>query len=213
MLEGLKDDVLMVNDPVGIRNGHSKLQTLRFPEYCPSQMIASNKKQVKRFLEKHGDIIMKPINSMGGRGVVRLKKGEQNLNSLSETMFKVFEGQLLLQSYIEDAHLGEKRVFIFNGEPHAAIIKKPKDGDFRGNITAGASISECELTDHEKDVCQNLKPYLLENGLLFVGVDFLGGYILEINSISPGAISWANQVLQTPLEKTFWDVLTPLIKG
>ncbi|MBK66748.1 MAG: glutathione synthase [Rickettsiales bacterium] len=213
ILEALRDKVFMVNDPVGIRNGHSKLQTLRFPQFLPTQMIAANKKQVRRFLDKHEDIIMKPINSMGGQGVIRLKKGETNLNSLIETMLRLYDGQLMLQTYIEDAHLGEKRIFLFNGEPYAAIVKKPKEGDFRGNISAGATLEEANLTAREKEICETLKPYLLENRLFYVGLDVLGGYILEINSISPGAISWANQILDTPLEKTFWDVLIPLIKS
>lgn len=207
MFEKLAGKVLMVNDPVGIRNGHSKLQTFRFPQYLVPQMIASNKNHIRSFLAKHKDVILKPLHGMGGKGVMRLSENYPNLNSLVETMLHSYGGQLLVQKYIAEASQGEKRIFLFDGDVHAAILKKPKEGDFRGNITAGASLEQVALSKRDHEICDVLKPYLKENGLFFVGLDLIGPYITEINSISPGAVSWANKVLDFPLEKAFWDAV------
>ncbi len=213
LLELLENDILMINKPSAIRNGHSKLQTLVFPQYAPGQLISSSIQSLMSFVEKNHDVIVKPLNGMGGSGVSRVKAGDKNLKSLLQTMVVAYGAPLVAQKFIVDADKGEKRIFLFNGEVCGAIVKKPSKDDFRGNITAGATIEKAALSEKELEICAYLKPYLLEKGLFFVGLDTIGDYLIEINSISPGAISLANTVLDEPLEGVFWDSVEKKLAG
>ncbi len=213
LLELLENDVLMINAPRAIRNGHSKLQTLKFPQFLPEQLIASNIDQISKFIEKHKDIIVKPLNGMGGSGVVRLKPGDKTTKSLLQTMERAYGYPLIAQKFIKESVEGEKRIFLFDGDICGAIVKKPAKDDFRGNITAGATIKKAILSETDKEICETLKPYLKERGLFFVGLDLIGPYLIEINSISPGAISLANTVLKQPLEEIFWDKIERKLKA
>ena len=207
MLDLLRDDVVMINDPMFMRNSHSKLQALQFSQFMVPTLIASDKAAVKRFFEAHQDIILKPVHGMGGQGVVRMKDGKDpNFNSLVDTMLKAYGGHVMAQQYIQGADQGEKRIILFDGDVYGAIIKKAATGDFRGNISAGATFEKTDLTDREKEIVAALKPYIQERNLFFVGLDVINGHVIEINSISPGALSWANMVYDTPFERIFWDV-------
>lgn len=213
LLELLEEEVLMINPPRAIRNGHSKLQTLKFPQFLPEQLIASNVDQISKFINTHGDIIVKPLNGMGGSGVVRLRPGDKTAKSLLQTMERAYGYPLIAQKFIEESAMGEKRIFLFDGDVCGAIVKKPAKDDFRGNISAGATIKQATLSDQDKEICETIKPYLKERGLFFVGLDIIGPYLIEMNSISPGAISLANTVLKKRLEVVFWDKIQRKLKA
>lgn len=207
MLDLLRDDVVLVNDPMFMRNSHSKLQALQFSDFMVPTLIASDKAMVKRFYDKHNDIILKPVHGMGGQGVVRMTGGKDpNFNSLVDTMLKAYGGHVMAQQYIKGAEKGEKRVILFDGDVYGAILKKPAAGDFRGNISAGATFEKTDLSAREQEIVAALKPYINERNLFFVGLDLIDGYVTEINSVSPGALTWANTVYDTPFERIFWDV-------
>lgn len=203
----LSDDVLMVNHPKSIRSAHSKLQTLLFKEFIPETIIARNDATILSFINTHKTVVLKPVDGMGGRGVSKLTHDDPNLKSLIETTRKAHGDYVIVQEYIEDAVEGEKRIFIFDGKPMAAIKKVPKKGDFRANITAGAGYERAELTAHDRKICDALSDYILKQKLFFVGLDIIGDKLIEINATSPGAISWANTVHDIPLETVFFDVL------
>ncbi len=207
LLELLGDDVLMINHPRSIRSAHSKLQTLLFKELIPETIITRNDAVIVDFVNRHKVAVLKPVDGMGGRGVSKIVHDDPNLKSLIETTRKAYGDYVMVQAFIEDASEGEKRIFLFDGNPVAAIKKVPKDGDFRANITAGAGYQKATLNAHDLKICEALKDYIIEQKLFFVGLDIIGDKLIEINATSAGAISWANTVHDTPLEQTFFDVL------
>lgn len=207
LLELLSGKVKMINHPRSMRSSHSKLQTTRFSQFIAPTLIAFNRTMVIEFIDEYQDVIIKPVNGMGGTGIVHLTGRDKNLNSLVDTMLLAYGGQLIVQKYIKEIEEhGDKRIIMFDGEPYGAIVKKAAQGDFRANLSAGATYEKAELNARDKEICATLKPYIRESELFFVGLDIIGGYVTEINSTSPGALSWANQVYDTPFEKIFWDV-------
>lgn len=208
LFELLEKDVFLLNNPRAVRSSHSKLLTLRYPQYIAPTLVCFHKDHVLRFLDKYKDIILKPLSGLGGQGILRLKEGDKNTNSLIDTMFMAYDGQLMAQKYLPEAETeGDKRIILFDGKPYGAILRTPAAGDFRSNITAGGSFVKSELTEREKEICEHLGPYLREQGLFFVGLDIIGGYITEINATSPGAIGPANKSYGIKFEEIFWDVL------
>ncbi len=207
LLELLDGKVKMVNHPRSMRSSHSKLQTTRYAQFLTPTLIAFNRVMILEFIEEYQNVIIKPVNGMGGKGIVHLNGKDKNLNSLIDTMLLAYGGQLIVQKYIKDIEeTGDKRIILFDGDPVGAITKKAAQGDFRANLSAGATYEKAELSDRDREICAALKPYIQEKELFFVGLDVIGGLVTEINSISPGALSWANQVYDTPFEKIFWDV-------
>ncbi len=208
LLDLLRDDVFLLNDPVAVRNSHSKLLALRYPQYIAPTLVCFNREHVLNFLGQYKDIILKPLSGLGGQGILRLKEGDKNTNSLIDTMFMAYNGQLMAQKYLSAAETeGDKRIIMFDGKPYGAILRKPAADDFRSNITAGGTFVKAELSDREKEICDVVGPYLRDRGLFFVGLDIIGGYITEINATSPGAIGPANKSYGIKFEEIFWDVL------
>ena len=210
MLESLEQTgkTLFVNSPRGIRNSHSKLLTLKFPDFIAPTLISSSLEEIISFIDKYKKCVIKPLDGRGGQGILILESGDTNLNSLIEMMLTAYSKSVMVQKYLpEAASEGDKRIIMFDGEPVGAILRKAADGDFRSNISAGASFVKSELTDREKEMCEALKPYLLENGLFFVGLDVIGGCITEINATSPGMLAPANIAYGMKFEELFWDKL------
>lgn len=205
-LEGGK--TVFINKPSAIRNAHSKLLTLKYPDFIAPTMISSSKTEILNFINKYGKAVIKPLDARGGQGILILEANDTNLNSLIDMMIAAYKGCVMIQKFLPEAVTqGDKRIILFDGEPVGAILRKAAEGDFRSNISAGASFVRSELTEREKEICEAIKPYLQENGLFFVGLDVIGGCITEINATSPGMLAPANAAYGIKFEEIFWDKL------
>ena len=149
-------------------------------------MVTSNYKLIKEFIETHLDTVIKPLDGMGGSSVFRVKRHDLNINVILETITNYAVTKVMVQKYIPDIKEGDKRILLVDGHPmQAAIARVPAEGEFRGNLAAGAKAVVKSLTTKDKWICDQVKPHLERLGLVLVGLDIIGEYLTEINITSP----------------------------
>jgi glutathione synthase len=179
---------LILNSPHGIRTANEKLYALQFAQFMPETIVSSSKKVLRDFVAAKGQAILKPIDGKGGEGILFAKDGDRNLNSMIEISTKFGREPIVAQVFIPEASLGDKRIILLDGEPIGAVNRIPASDEIRGNMAAGGSVAKTEITDREKEICARIAPVLRRDGLLFVGIDVIGGYLTEINVTSPTGI-------------------------
>ncbi|MDO6481301.1 glutathione synthase [Shimia thalassica] len=188
LLDRLKPETLVVNDPFWVRNYPEKLLVLDFPDLTPPTTIARNLDTIKAFKEKHGDVILKPLYGNGGAGVFRLDANDRNLTSLHELFTGFSREPLIVQKFLPDVSNGDKRVILVDGEPVGAINRVPAAGETRSNMHVGGRPEKIGLTERDLEICAAIGPLLKEKGQVFVGIDVIGDYLTEINVTSPTGI-------------------------
>ncbi len=188
MLDRLKGQTLVVNDPFWVRNNPEKLLVLDFPDLTPPTTIARDLSVLRDFKDRLGDIILKPLYGNGGAGVFRLPESDRNLNSLHELFTGMNREPLIAQKYLPDVALGDKRIILVDGVPAGAINRVPAAGETRSNLHVGGRAEKIGLTAREHEICAAIGPRLKEMGQVFVGIDVIGGYLTEINVTSPTGI-------------------------
>lgn len=205
LIEGGRTKVL--NDPKGIRESNEKLYTLYFPEWIPESIVSKDIPQLNRFLsDVGGEMVVKPLDGHGGEGVFFVKEGDRNANVILESITDFGRRYVLAQKFIERVSEGDKRIILLNGEPLGAVLRVPKPGgEFRCNFHSGGSPAKSALTDREREICKTLGPRLREDGLYFVGIDVIGGYVTEINTTSPTGVQEINRLDGVKLEKDVID--------
>lgn len=181
--------LVLINKPSSIRDCNEKLFTAWFPQCCPETLVTKSSDQIKKFLLEQKEIILKPLDGMGGESIFYLHEGCKNKNVILETITKKQTEYIMAQAYLPEAKLGDKRITLINGEPvsHAVLRTPPKD-DIRGNIAVGGTTSIVPLTDRDRWLCAQVGPVLKAKGLYWVGLDIIGDYITEINVTSPTCI-------------------------
>ena len=182
--------VLMVNKPQSLRDANEKLSTSWFPQCCTPVLVSRSMPDLRDFIAEHQDVIVKPLDQMGGASIFRLQPDDQNLSVVLENMTQFGKQSIMAQKYIpEIVDAGDKRILIVDGEavPYA-LARIPKAGETRGNLAAGGSGVGVELTDRDKWICQQVGQTLKDKGLIFVGLDVIGDYLTEINVTSPTCI-------------------------
>lgn len=207
LLERVADRVLVVNDPSAVRNAPEKLFATEFPEFMPPTLITRDIQAVKAFRERYEDVILKPLYGNGGSGVFHLKPGDSNLTSLMETFERLSNEPLMIQRYQPEIRQGDKRIILIEGEPVGAVNRMPGHGEARANFHAGGSAAKTDLTPRDKEICAAIGETLREQGLIFVGIDVIGGYLTEINVTSPTGIHEINRLNGVKLESEFWDAV------
>ena len=181
--------VLVVNKPQSLRDANEKLFTAWFPQCCSPTLVTSQTQRIRDFLTEHGDIIVKPLDGMGGASIFRLKAQDHNLGVVLETMTDHGKKLTMAQRYLAEIKQGDKRILIINGKPVPyGLARIPAAGETRGNLAAGGTGAGRELTDREYWLCEQIGPVLVEKGLLFVGLDVIGDYVTEINVTSPTCV-------------------------
>lgn len=203
-LDSVKDDVFIVNSLEGMREANNKLYTAAFGDahsnIIPNTHVSKNKKYlIKQIRDSKADkMILKPLNGYGGSGVILIEKSAMsNINSLLDFYISNSDGSsnyVILQDYIEGADQGDVRILLLNGEPIGAMRRIPGSDDHRSNVSAGGSIAKHILSKEEKDLCKQIGPKLVKDGLYFVGIDVIGGKLVEVNVMSPGGITYINKV-------------------
>ena len=180
---------LVVNSPAAIRNASEKLYTAWFSQCCPPTRVSRDAVRLKEFLAEHGDIIVKPLDGMGGASVFRIQENDPNLNVILETITGNGDTSAMAQRYIPEITEGDKRILMINGEPFPhALARIPASGETRGNLAAGGRGEGVDLSRRDHWICDQVGPALREQGLMFVGLDVIGDYLTEINVTSPTCI-------------------------
>lgn len=190
LLELARDQgVLVINDPAALRDVNEKLFISHFPECTAPMMVARRAKHILTFLDEHKDIIIKPLDGMGGASIFRVRQHDRNTNVIIETLTKNGRLHVMAQRFIPEIADGDKRILIIDGRPIPyALARIPKIGENRGNLAAGGRAKGVVLTDADRNICDRLAPTLREKGLLFVGIDVIGDCLTEINVTSPTCI-------------------------
>jgi len=207
ILEHVHPKTLVVNDPAAVRNAPEKIFLTRFPDLMPPTLITSNRRDVIAFREEHKDIIVKPLYGNGGAGVFRIRQDDQNLSSLIEIFQKFYPEPFIVQQYLSDVTKGDKRIILVDGEAVGAINRVPQAGEVRSNMHVGGEAKKTELTDRERQICDEIGPTLREQGLLFVGIDVIGDYLTEINVTSPTGIQEIQHFDGTDISALLWDAI------
>ncbi|QQA42332.1 glutathione synthase [Pelagovum pacificum] len=207
LLDRLAETTLVVNDPFWVRNYPEKLLVLNFPDLTPPTMIARDLAELRRFRERHGDIILKPLYGNGGAGVFKLNKDDGNLASLHE-LFSTFSREpLIAQKFLPAVSKGDKRVILVDGEPIGAINRVPQKGETRSNMHVGGRAEKVELTDRDREICAAIGPLLREKGQIFVGIDVIGEWLTEINVTSPTGLQELERFDGTNGAGLIWDAI------
>ena len=207
LLDRLKDDVLVVNDPFWVRNYPEKLLVLDFPQLTPPTAIARDLDTIKAFKAKHGDVILKPLYGNGGAGVFRLDAQDRNLTSLHELFTGFSREPLIVQKFLPDVSNGDKRVILVDGEPVGAINRVPAAGETRSNMHVGGRPEKIGLTERDLEICAAIGPLLKEKGQVFVGIDVIGDYLTEINVTSPTGIQELERFDGVNIAEKIWQAI------
>ncbi|WP_323766980.1 glutathione synthase [Antarctobacter sp.] len=207
MLDRLKKDVLVVNDPFWVRNSPEKLLVLDFPDLTPPTAIARDLEVLRAFRAKHGDVIVKPLYGNGGAGVFKLGASDGNLSSLYE-MFTGFSREpLIVQKYLPAVSKGDKRVILVDGEPVGAINRVPAEGEVRSNMHVGGRPEKVALTERDLEICAAIGPELRDKGQVFVGIDVIGDWLTEINVTSPTGIQELERFDGINVAAKIWEAI------
>ncbi len=184
-----EEGVLVVNRPRSLRDANEKLFTAWFPPCTPPTLVTRAAGRLRDFLAEHGDIVLKPLGSMGGESVFRLRRGEPNVNVTIETLTAHESRYAMAQRFLPEIAQGDKRILLIDGEPIPyALARVPAEGESRGNLAAGGTGTGVPLSERDRWICAQVGPTLREKGLLFVGLDVIGDYLTEINVTSPTCI-------------------------
>ncbi|MEA5470342.1 glutathione synthase [Spirulina sp. 06S082] len=179
---------LVVNRPRGLQAANEKLYTLNFPSVMPETIVSQDKQVILEVVGKKGAGVLKPLDGKGGEGILFLQEGDRNLNSLIEISTHWGQEPVMIQEYLPAASEGDKRIIVLEGEPIGAVNRIPVGKEFRGNMAVGGRVAKTEITDRDRQICRVVAPKLKEDGLYFVGLDIIGGYLTEVNVTSPTGI-------------------------
>lgn len=174
------------NRPRGIRDWNEKLAVARFPQFAPPTLVTRRETLIREFLAEHRDVILKPLDGMGGASVFRAREGDPNVNVIIETVTHFGRRTIMVQRYIPEIRDGDKRVLVIGGRtvPHS-LARIPKPGETRGNLAAGGTGVAQALTQRDREIADTLGPVLAKEGLLLAGLDVIGDWLTEVNVTSP----------------------------
>ncbi|HET6546425.1 MAG TPA: glutathione synthase [Rhodanobacteraceae bacterium] len=181
--------VRVINDPRGLRDANEKLFALRFPQCCAPTLVARDAESIRHFVAEHGEVVLKPLDGMGGRGIFRSRRGDPNLNVILETLLVDGSRFAIAQRFIPEISAGDKRILLIDGEPVPfALARIPQGDDFRGNLAAGGKGVGVELGERDRWIAAEVGPELRRRGLVLVGLDVIGDFLTEVNVTSPTGI-------------------------
>lgn len=199
---------IVANNPTSVRNNNEKLSTLKYPNLTPPNIVTANKNKILEFIKEQQSIIIKPLDGMGGRSIFKINYQDDNTSVIIDTITQYGSSTILAQKFIPEIKNGDKRVLLINGEPVPyGLARMPAQGEFRGNLAAGATGVAFELTDTELKICAAISSDLKKQGLYFVGIDIIGEYLTEINVTCPTCIQEIDQQFDINISKEYLDFL------
>ncbi|CCQ59560.1 MULTISPECIES: glutathione synthase [Crocosphaera] len=182
------EKTLVINSPQGLREANEKMYTLQFYSVMPETVVSQDKDIIRRFVEEKKQAVLKPLGGKAGEGILFLETGDRNFNSIIEVSTHQGQEPVMIQRFLPEAKNGDKRIILLDGKPIGAVNRVPTGQEFRGNMAVGGRVEKAELTPREDNICEIVGPQLSENGLYFVGIDVIGGYLTEVNVTSPTGI-------------------------
>lgn len=207
-----REGARVFNDPRALRDHPEKLALMQFPEWAPPTLVTRNAEDIKTFHQTHQDIILKPLDGMGGAGIFRVGQDGMNLGSIIETLNQGGAQTVMVQRYLPEIAEGDKRVLVIGGKPVPfALARIPQGNEVRGNLAAGGKGVAMPLTDRERTIAEALGPTLMARGLLLVGLDVIGGRLTEVNVTSPTCFQEITQQAGVPVAGLFLDALEQAI--
>jgi glutathione synthase len=207
LLERIAGETLVVNDPRSVRDAPEKLFVLDYAMFMPPTLITRSLGDLRAFHIKHGEIVLKPLHGNAGAAVFRIGRDGTNLAAMAELFGAVWREPYIAQAFLPDVIEGDKRIVLVDGEFAGAINRRPSAGEIRSNLAAGGTAEAAELSDREREICQAIGPELKRRGLLFVGIDVIGGYLTEINVTSPTGIVAIDRFNGTDTPARIWDAI------
>lgn len=183
LLDFLPDSVTIVNRPQGVRDWNEKLAALVFPEFTPTTRVSNNVAEIKSFADEQGRITVKPVDGFGGKGIVFYEPGRDDRVLYESTHDE--RHWVIAQAYLPEAKLGDKRILLLNGEPLGAILRLHAEGVELNNLDAGGTAHPVELTPRDLEICRAVKQPMIDNGIIFAGIDVIGDMLIEVNVTSP----------------------------
>jgi glutathione synthase len=202
LLDRVKADTLVLNDPHGLRQANEKLYACYFPELMPETIVTSHKQRIKDFVTRvGGHAVIKPLGGRGGEGVLVLKNGDPNINPIIEATTLEGKRPAMVQVFLPEVKIGDKRILLLDGEPLGAVLRVPSKEEVRSNLRVGGTAVKAELDDADKKIIRTLAPRLRQDGLYFVGIDVIGGKLTEVNVTSPTGIQSMERLDKLPLSE------------
>ena len=213
LLERIRHETLVVNDPVSVRNAPEKVFVLDYAEFMPPTMVTRDLDAVKDFQARYGAVVIKPLHGNGGKAVFKIDADGSNLGALVELFGQVWPEPFMVQQFLPSVAQGDKRIVLVDGEVAGAINRKPGEGEFRSNLAVGGYAEAAELTAREREICAALGPALKDRGLIFVGIDVIGGeWLTEINVTSPTGIVAIDRFNNSDTAGMIWDAIARRIE-
>jgi glutathione synthase len=189
LLERIAHKTLVVNDPANVRNAPEKVFVLDYPQFMPPTLVTRSVDEARAFLAEHGAIVVKPLHGNGGKAIFKIDSDGANLSSLIEVFNTAYREPHMVQAFLPSVAEGDKRIVLVDGEVAGAVNRVPGAGEIRSNLAVGGTAAKTKLTAREQEICDTLGPELKKRGLLFVGIDVIGGeWLTEINVTSPTGI-------------------------
>ena len=196
-----------VNDPTGIKNFTEKIAPLYFFELMPETVITYSQDVLRSMLEKHQNVVIKPLYLKGGEGIFKISKVDDINFKMFNLLIKKYNSPLVVQAFIKNVRFGDKRVLLVDGDPLGVVNRIPKSGEFKANLHLGGDARSTSLTPKEMEICKKLKTFLNKNNLFFVGIDLIDEKLTEINVTSPTGVMQINELYNTDLARKIWTKL------
>ena len=207
----IEDGTLVLNHPLSVRNNPEKLLPFRFPEYCPPTILSADMETIRAFHQTHGAIVIKPAYGYGGQGIFKIPASGENLDALLEAELTHSREPLIVQPFLPDVTAQEKRIILIDGKLAGAIGRIPAEGDIRANLRAGGTAVATELTQRQQDIAYDVGQFAANTGLMLVGVDVIGDYLIEINTTSPTTLMQLKELTGAAPEVDFWNAVEEVI--
>jgi glutathione synthase len=207
MLERIHPGTLVVNDPAHVRNAPEKIMVMEFTDLMPPTLFARDLDEIKAFRAEHGDVVMKPLYGFAGGAVFRVTREDLNFGSLYDMFVTTFREPWVIQKFLPEVKQGDKRIVLVDGEFAGAVNRVPAADDLRSNMVRGGAAQATDLSPREREICARLGPELRRRGLLFVGIDVIGGNLTEINVTSPTGIRAISRLGGPDVAAVLWDCI------
>ncbi len=208
LLDRLKGKTLVANDPREVVNAPEKMFVLDYARFMPPTLIARRLEDIQAFQAKHGAVVVKPLHGNGGKAIFKIDADGTNMSALSEVFNQTWPEAHMVQPFLPEVSQGDKRIVLVDGVVTGAINRKPGEGEFRSNLAQGGYAEAAELTLREQEICDAMGPELKRRGLIFVGIDVIGGkWLTEINVTSPTGIVAIDAFNGTDTAALIWDAI------
>jgi len=211
---GLCRTALVLNRPSGILAANEKLYACRFPELMPDTLVSHEVPRLLAFMEElGGEMIVKPLDGRGGEGIFHARQDDRNLFSILEQSTAFGTRRVMVQRYLPDVRRGDKRILLLDGEPIGALLRVPDDRETRSNLHVGGKPARASLDERDRRIVEALAPSLRRDGLFFVGIDVIGGFLTEVNGTSPTGVQEIDALDGTCLEAAILDGIEQRLDG